>query len=112
MTKEELLKQLHILRMVAIAEGISFLVLLLIAIPLQYLFDMPELITILSWMIHGTLLISFAFFVITVFTVLDKEGMWLLKALLSSLIPFGSFILGRELKMEERMLRAQILRRK
>jgi integral membrane protein len=104
MKKEELLKQLHTLRMVAIAEGISFLVSLLIAIPLQYLFDMPELITILSWMIHGTLVISFSFFVIIVFTPLDKDAMWLVKALLSSLIPFGPFILQRELKMEEQIL--------
>jgi hypothetical protein len=47
----------------------------------------------------------FIFFAILVFTYFEKEVMWLVKALLSSLIPFGPFILGRELKMEEQMMR-------
>jgi integral membrane protein len=79
-------------------------VLLLIAMPLKYMFDIPEPVTILGW-VHGVLFMTFIFFAILVFTYFEKEGMWLVKALLSSLIPFGPFILGRELKMEEQMMR-------
>jgi integral membrane protein len=104
MKKEDLLKTLRRFRIVAITEGISFLVLLLIAMPLKYMFDIPEPVTILGW-IHGVLFMVFIFFAILVFTYFEKEGMWLVKALLSSLIPFGPFILGRELKMEEQMMR-------
>ena len=39
MTKEKLV---HRFRMIGIAEGISFLVLLLIAMPLKYYFKIPE----------------------------------------------------------------------
>lgn len=111
MKKEELLKQLRIFRIVAITEGISFLVLLLIAMPLKYVLDIPEPVSVLGW-VHGILFMIFIFFAIVIFTIFEKEFMWLVKALLSSLIPFGPFILGKELKMEERMLKAQISRRK
>jgi integral membrane protein len=104
MHKEDLIKTLSRFRIVAITEGISFLMLLLIAMPLKYVFDMPEAVTIMGW-IHGVLFITFIFFAILVFTYFKKEVMWLIKALLSSLIPFGPFILGRELKMEEQMMR-------
>jgi integral membrane protein len=104
MQKEHLIKTLNRFRIVAITEGISFLVLLLIAMPLKYMFDIPEPVTILGW-VHGVLFMTFIFFAILVFTYFEKEGMWLVKALLSSLIPFGPFILGRELKMEEQMMR-------
>jgi integral membrane protein len=110
MQKEHLIKTLNRFRIVAITEGISFLVLLLIAMPLKYMFDIPEPVTILGW-VHGVLFMTFIFFAILVFTYFEKEGMWLVKALLSSLIPFGPFILGRELKMEEQMMRAEISRR-
>jgi integral membrane protein len=103
MQKEDLIKTLNRFRIVAITEGISFLVLLLIAMPLKYVFDIPEPVTIMGW-IHGVLFITFIFFAILVFTYFEKEVMWLVKALLSSLIPFGPFILGRELKLERQML--------
>jgi integral membrane protein len=104
MHKEDLIKTLYRFRIIAVTEGISFLVLLLIAMPLKYMLDIPEPVTILGW-IHGVLFMVFIFFAILVFTYFEKEGMWLVKALLSSLIPFGPFILGRELKMEEQMMR-------
>jgi integral membrane protein len=110
MKKEDLLKQLRIFKIVAITEGISFLVLLLIAMPLKYMLDIPEPVQIMGW-IHGILFMVFIFFAILVFTNFEKEVMWLVKVLLSSLIPFGPFILSRELKMEEQMISAEISRR-
>jgi integral membrane protein len=103
MTKEVLLKQLHRFRMVAIAEGISFLVLLCIAMPLKYMLDMPMAVKIVGW-VHGALFVTFIYFAFEIFTSFKKEILWLGKALLASIIPFGTFIFDRELKMEEQIL--------
>ncbi len=103
MKKEDLLKQLHRFRIVAIAEGISFLVLLLIAMPLKYMFDMPLMVKLVGWL-HGALFVAFFYFAFEVFTSFKKEFLWLGKAFLASIIPFGTFIFDRELKMEEQIL--------
>ena len=103
MLKETLLKQLHRFRMVAIAEGISFLVLLGIAMPLKYLLDMPMAVKVVGW-VHGALFVAFIYFAFEIFTSFKKEILWLAKAFLASIFPFGTFILDRELKMEEQIL--------
>jgi integral membrane protein len=103
MTKEVLINQLHRFRMVAIAEGISFLVLLCIAMPLKYMLDIPEAVKVAGW-IHGALFVTFIYFAFEIFTSFKKEILWLGKALLASIIPFGTFIFDRELKMEEQIL--------
>ena len=48
------------LRAVALAEGISFLVLLGVAMPLKYLADMPLAVRIAGWL-HGLLFIAVLF---------------------------------------------------
>ncbi len=103
MSKEDLIKQLRRFRMIAVAEGISFLVLLLIAMPLKYMFDIPQAVKIFGW-VHGALFVSFIYFAFGIFTSFKKEILWLGKAFLASVIPFGTFILDRELKMEEQIL--------
>lgn len=103
MKKEDLVKQLHRFRMVAIAEGISFLVLLLIAMPLKYMFDIPVAVKLVGWA-HGALFVAFLYFAFEVFTSFKKEFLWLGKAFLASIIPFGTIIFDRELKMEEEIL--------
>jgi integral membrane protein len=103
MNKEALLKLLHRFRMVAIAEGISFLILLLIAMPLKYMFDLPQAVKFFGW-IHGALFVLFIYSAFAVFTAFKKDFLWLGKAFLASIIPFGTFILDKELKMEEQIL--------
>jgi integral membrane protein len=103
MKKEELLKQLRIFRIVAITEGISFLVLLLIAMPLKYMLDIPEPVSVLGW-IHGILFMVYIFFAVVIFTIFNKNFLWLAKAFAASLLPFGTFVLDRELKMEQQVL--------
>jgi len=103
MNKEALLKLLHRFRMVAIAEGISFLILLLIAMPLKYVFDMPQAVKFFGW-VHGALFVTFIYCAFAVFTAFKKDFSWLGKAFLASIIPFGTFILDKELKMEEQIL--------
>jgi len=103
MKKEDLIKQLRRFRMVAIAEGISFLILLLIAMPLKYMFDIPQAVKFFGW-VHGALFVTFIYFAFEIFTSFKKDVLWLGKAFLASIMPFGTFVLDRELKMEEQIL--------
>ena len=64
-------KTLHRFRMIGIAEGISFLVLLLIAMPLKYFLNFPQAVKYVGWL-HGALFVAYIYFALTVFTVLKK----------------------------------------
>jgi integral membrane protein len=89
--------------MVGIAEGISFLVLLLIAMPMKYLLHIPEAVKFIGWA-HGTLFISFIYFAFEVMGTLKKNFLWFAKAFAAAIIPFGTFIFDRQLKQEESLL--------
>ncbi|MEP7236420.1 MAG: DUF3817 domain-containing protein [Ferruginibacter sp.] len=96
-------KLLHRFRMIGIAEGISFLILLLIAMPLKYLFHIPEAVKVFGW-IHGALFITFIYFAFEVMGTLKKNFSWFIKAFAAALIPLGTFIFDRQLKKEEALL--------
>ena len=86
-------------RKIAKLEGISYLVLLLIAMPLKYIGDMP-IATTIAGSIHGLLFISF---IVWMYLVYDQYGttlQWMFKAFLASIVPFGTFIMDREWKKE------------
>src|SRR6187549_488364 len=93
-------KLLHRFRMVGIAEGISFLVLLLIAMPMKYLMDIPEAVKFTGWA-HGALFVAFIYFAFEVMGTFKKSFIWLAKAFVAAIIPFGTFIFDRQLKQEE-----------
>jgi len=90
-------------RTIAIAEGISFLILLGIAMPMKYFADTPEAVMVFGWM-HGILFIVFLYLALGVKTSLNKNFGWLAKAFLAAILPFGTFVLDRELKKEEKAL--------
>lgn len=87
-------------RKVALAEGISFLVLLGIAMPLKYFADMPMAVTIVG-SLHGILFVAFFILAREVMSDYKKGFKWLVKAGLASLLPFGTFVMDREWKKEE-----------
>lgn len=87
-------------RTVAICEGISFLVLVFIAMPLKYLADKPQAVNIVGW-IHGVL---FVLYMITGLLVMISMKWGLKKtalAVFASLIPFGPFILDKKILQKE-----------
>lgn len=94
--KDYLLTGLGRLRLVAFLEGVSFLVLLLIAMPLKYLAHQPQAIRPVG-MAHGVL------FVLYVFLLLQQsiERSWPLRTavlgFLASLVPLGTFWADRKL---------------
>ena len=87
-------------RKIALAEGASFLLLLLIAMPLKYMAGLPIAVMI-AGSIHGAL---FTVFIIMTYLVKDQYNKtigWMLKALIASVLPFGTFVMDREWKKEE-----------
>lgn len=78
------------LRIIAMLEGISLLVLLGIAMPLKYIAGIPEAVRIVG-MAHGILFILYVVLLIQV----AVERNWSFKksilAFLASIIPFGTF---------------------
>ena len=78
------------LRIVAFLEGISFLILLGIAMPLKYMAGIPQAVRVVG-MAHGVLFVLFVLLLIQV----AIERSWSFKksflSFLSSLVPFGTF---------------------
>ena len=93
------MKTFNWFRKIAFAEGLSFLLLLLIAMPLKYFAGMPMAVTIVGGL-HGALFIAFIILAREVKSRYKKDWKWLGKALLASVIPFGTFYMDKYWKKE------------
>lgn len=82
--------QLGRLRIVGFAEGISFLLLLGIAMPLKYIMGLPAAVRVIG-MAHGVLFVLYVLLVIVVKIERNWSFTKMLLALLASLVPFGTF---------------------
>lgn len=91
------------LRLIGIAEGISLLVLLCIAMPLKYLADKPEAVRITGW-IHGLLFVIFMGAVLLVYFQRNWPFKKLIFAFLAAFLPFGTFIFDAVLKKDENIM--------
>lgn len=88
------------LRVIGLMEGVSFLLLLFVAMPLKYMADYDKAVSV-AGMAHGVLFILFVFAVIQVMIVHRKSIVWGIGAFVSSIIPFGTFVLDAKLKKEQ-----------
>ena len=99
-------KPLQLLRKTGIAEGISFLLLLLIAMPLKYIFDLPLTVKYTGWA-HGLLFVLYvaqAYYVKEVYNWPLKKFIY---AFVAAWLPIGTFVYDRQLKKEEELLSAK-----
>ncbi|MFC0773653.1 DUF3817 domain-containing protein [Terrimonas alba] len=88
-------------RKIAFAEGVSFLVLLLIAMPLKYMANMPMAVTIVGG-VHGLLFIAFMIMAWEVKREYKRDWAWLIKSFVASILPFGTFVMDhKQWKKEE-----------
>ncbi|MFK7972656.1 MAG: DUF3817 domain-containing protein [Bacteroidia bacterium] len=78
------------LRIVAFLEGISYLVLLGIAMPLKYMADKPEAVQIVG-MAHGVLFVAYCLLLVIVAVGYKWGFKKVALAFLASLVPFGTF---------------------
>jgi integral membrane protein len=96
---KRLMKTLRQLRLIALLEGTSFLVLLFIAMPLKYLVGLPLAVRIVG-SVHG---LFFLMFVAALYRA-GSERRWPLGrsalAFVSSIVPFGTFVFDRSLRRE------------
>lgn len=79
------------------AEGVSYLVLLLIAMPLKYMADMPQAVKIVG-SLHGVLFVLYLIYLLLGGLKLKWPFSFLIKAFLLSLVPTGTFFLERVLR--------------
>ena len=75
-------------------EGYSYLVLLLIAMPLKYIFHIDEWVRIVG-MLHGVLFIAFMYTILMMIITKQLTIFKAIQAFILSLIPFGTFYLKR-----------------
>ncbi len=88
------------LRAVGFLEGLSFLLLLFIAMPMKYMWGNPILVKYVG-MGHGVLFVAF---LAVLFVVCEKQK-WSLNmfvlGLIASIMPFGPFVFDHKLKKLE-----------
>ncbi len=94
------------LRIIGILEGISFLVLLCIAMPMKYAWGIPEAVKYTGWA-HGLLFVLYIPAVPLAKKAMNWNFLWVLIAWGASLIPLGTFMLDRQLVKRERELSAR-----
>jgi integral membrane protein len=84
------------LRRIAFFEGVSFLLLLCVAMPLKYRFDMPMAVKIVGWL-HGIL------FIILCASLIDTKmtAKWSFgrtaTIFIAALLPLGPFVVDRRM---------------
>jgi len=90
---------INLYRKTALIEGVSYLILLFIAMPLKYIFNISEAVKYFGW-IHGVLFLVFA----AVLLVAAIKNKWTLQRIaiyvIGSVLPFVPFYLDKKLKKE------------
>ena len=86
---------IKLLRVLGWLEGVSFLLLLFVGMPLKYVWGNPQVVKMLG-MPHGLLFIAF----IILANIVAEEAEWPWKvrgyALLAAVLPFGTFVFDRK----------------
>lgn len=92
-------------KFISIIEGISFLLLLFIAMPLKYVMDMPLAVTYVGWA-HGILFVIYIYVVFPTARAAKWNFSKTFFALVASILPFGPFVFDRYLLKKEKELTA------
>ena len=100
MTRPTLATPIGRLRAVGMVEGVSFLLLLGVAMPLKYLADMPLPVKITGW-IHGVLFVALCVALSVARQAHDWGNRRAATVLLAALLPFGPFVIDGSLRRED-----------
>lgn len=87
------------LRIIGFIEGISYLLLLGVAMPMKYLMDQAWAVTVVG-SAHGFLWVLFLISVAECMIRRGRSIVWGLIAFIASIVPLGTFWLDRRLKAE------------
>jgi integral membrane protein len=94
------MNHIAVFRRIALAEGISFITLLFIAMPMKYFMGMPEVVRAVG-SIHGGLFLLYVGLLTAIHFRQRWPIMFSLYAFVASIIPFGTFILDKQLREKE-----------
>lgn len=83
-------------RGIALAEGISYLLLLLVAMPLKYLAQIPEAVLWTGW-VHGLLFMLYVVGALLIKRPANLTWLQLGLVLLGSILPFGPFVVDAKI---------------
>ena len=87
-------------RLVGFYEGLSYLILLGLAMPLKYMFGIPEPVKYVGWA-HGVLFILYMVTLLHVVVVHKWSIGKIAAGIVASLLPFGPFMLDKKLLQSE-----------
>ena len=82
-------------KFIAFWEGVSLLLLLLVAMPLKYIWQMPQMVSVVG-MAHGVLFLAYVVLAFMVYSELKWSLKTLAIVLLASIIPFGTFYIEKK----------------
>lgn len=85
------------MRLISLIEGVSFLVLLGVAMPLKYFAGIPEVVSVVG-AAHGVLFILYALAAGALMLSLRWSPLWFIGAMIASVVPFGTFYIDARLK--------------
>jgi integral membrane protein len=85
------------MRLISLVEGVSFLVLLGVAMPLKYVMGIPEVVSVVG-AAHGVLFILYALAAGALMMALRWSPLWFVGAMVASVVPFGTFYIDARLK--------------
>lgn len=88
---------LSIFRKIAVAEGISYILLVFVAMPLKYWAHMPLAVKYTGWA-HGLLFVLYIIFLIMAWQEYKWKFTKTLMVGVASLIPFAPFLVDKKLK--------------
>ena len=100
MSKYSLSSSLGRFRIISIVEGISFLLLLFVAMPLKYVAHMPDATKYPGWA-HGLLFVLYIFALIDVAIAKRWPFKWFALGFVASVLPFGPFVFDNKVLKNE-----------
>lgn len=89
-----------LLRRIGLLEGVSYLLLLGIAMPLKYMADMPMAVKITGWA-HGALFIALCLALLRVLMTTNWPFLRAVLVFIAALLPFGPFLIDRRMRQWE-----------
>ena len=88
-------KKIRAFRWISIFEGLSFLILLFLAMPLKYFFDLPQMVEVVG-MAHGVLFIAYVAGAIYMYKPMNWKPFTLFIIIACSVVPFGPFYVEKK----------------
>ena len=84
-------------RLITLLEGVSFILLVFIAMPLKYMMDIPQAVSVVG-MAHGVLFIIFVLMLIVLCLKYDWPLTITAVLFIAALLPFAPFFADRKIK--------------